>query len=183
MVRHPVDRIYSQVHYNTRHAAVPVDFEASIQSDPRYVHVSHYAEILQLYLACFPREQFFICQLDEVVSDLPGLLNRVQDFLNVPRVPDLITNKVFTNEGKTHNLRRTLSNRLKKIPGYPLLRNLAPNALREAAFDLIKRTQSDKAVKVQPMLPETRSHLLKHFDGPNQEFHKLTGLDISRWNR
>lgn len=183
MFRHPVDRIYSQVHYNTRHAAEPVDFEATLELEPRYVQVSHYADILRLYLECFPREQFLFTTLDEVIKDLPGLLNQVQDFLGIPRDPTINEIKVFTNEGKHHQLRRALSNRLRTIPGYQWLRKMTPKSVREGAFDVLKGSSLAKVTKAAPMKPETRQRLLSHFERPNQELRELTGIDISKWSK
>ncbi len=183
LVRHPVDRAYSQVHYNTRQAPTPVDFETAIRLDPRYIQVSHYADILRCYFKCFPRDQFLFIRLDALAKDPAEVLDRVQAFLGLSRQPGLTEQTVFLNEGQHHRLRRTLSHRLRAVPGYARIRRLSPPSFRELLFQLLKRSPLSRTTGPAPMRPETRLRLLEHFAEPNREFHELTGIDVSGWDK
>lgn len=185
LVRHPVDRSYSHVQFNTRKATVPTVFEDALKSDPRYLLVSHYAEILRLYLKHIARSQILVATLDDLSRDPNGVLRQIQEFLGVTPDASIAQQKVNANEGRAHDARRGLSQRLRSIPGYPLLIKLVPARVREQLFNSIKSTPwaQSTALKAAPMLPATRAQLLEHFRIPNQELRDLTGLDLSRWER
>ncbi len=184
LLRHPVDRVYSQIRFNTRNAPVPVDIDETLKIDPRYIQVSQYAAILKTYLRHFAREQFFVARLDEMAGDLPGFLNRVQDFLGLSRDASILQLEVFTNEAKEHEARRALAGRFQKVPAFGLLRQLAPAGFRKKVFGMLRNTSLAKGpVRPAPMSAATRVRLLEQFARSNQELGELTGLNLSDWSK
>ena len=110
LLRNPVDRAYSQFRMSQREGEEPLEsFEEALAkedarldaerarslADPRYNSWpigcwsyqmrSRYAEQLERWLPLFPREQFLFCDSQELSSQPEQALQRVYDFLGLPR--------------------------------------------------------------------------------------------------
>jgi Sulfotransferase domain len=115
ILRNPVDRAYSHYRERVRHGAEWLTFEEAIDQeagrltgevermleDQRYVSFPHehlsyvlqgrYVEMLERWLAVFPREQFLILTNEDLDRNPRDVLGRLFSFLGVPRwePPDL----------------------------------------------------------------------------------------------
>jgi hypothetical protein len=100
LLREPVDRAYSQFQMRRRDGeeSIASFVEALAREDPAliggppvapsartYLERGRYAEHLERWFAHFPRERFHIATLDELAADPQGELDRVHDFLGLPR--------------------------------------------------------------------------------------------------
>ncbi len=108
VLRDPVDRAYSHYQMEHRWGREPLSFEEALEgeeerlgpelrrmlNDPlassdaaarcSYVTRGRYAEQLELWLRCFPREQLLVLTSEELLRDPTDVMSRVARFLGIP---------------------------------------------------------------------------------------------------
>jgi hypothetical protein len=110
-LRHPVDRAYSHYWHSVRFGHEMYDFERALAGEDAivpeearkmradewlrsqahrhnsYVARGRYAEQLAVWLAYFPRDQFFILENSQFAQDFPRQRARLFEFLGLPDAP------------------------------------------------------------------------------------------------
>lgn len=135
ILRNPVDRAYSQFHFNTRRGKEGRSFEEAlayeeqvaaaeiaklaenehyrsrIHRDALYLHRGIYADQLQNWFGCFPREQFLILKTEDLEAQPQETLDRVFAFLGVAAQKLDVEARRY-NQGSYHQLDPVLRARL-----------------------------------------------------------------------
>jgi hypothetical protein len=84
MLRHPVDRAYSQYGFILQRRNFRGSFEEFIQTRPRALEMGYYSRYLSRYLQRFPRSQLLPLIFEEAVSDGSRVRADLASFLGVP---------------------------------------------------------------------------------------------------
>lgn len=92
VLRNPIDQVQSHYWHLLRQnfhqpAAVsgPPDLFAALERFPTLLHEpALYGKHLSRWVAYFPRSAFFVVEYEEVAHDLPGVLSRLYQFLDLP---------------------------------------------------------------------------------------------------
>jgi sulfotransferase family protein len=127
LLRNPVDRAYSQYHFEVELGRETLPFEDALEheetritkegkkilADERYVSFDHsrysymargiYVDQLQTWMSFFPREQFLILKSEDFYTDPATALEQVSEFLNLPKLEPYERNKQY----RQHNYNNT----------------------------------------------------------------------------
>lgn len=177
--RNPVDRAYSNYLHMVRAGSESLSFERAVRDEPRrirrniflgYVERSRYHLQVDRFLRWFPREQMHFMLFEALTRDPIVELSRLFDFLGVS--PERFG---YEDEQRHPTV----------LPRWPVMTRLARRFLgRSPAFWAVRRLNTVGQEPGYPRLdPELRSTLVARFRQDNAELARLTGLDVSGWDR
>ena len=192
ILRDPADRAHSHFCQNVRDGFEPIsDFSAALAAEEQriarawwssfhYRNRGYYARQLRRYLELFPREQMLILLYDDMVTDCPGALRRICEFLGVD------PNFAFDTSQR--------DNVTYGIPRSRLLRSVLRSAGRvKSAIRSVYPSVTDSglfhgvsSVILNPkpvMQPEVRARLVTEFKPDILELQEIVGRDLSTWLR
>jgi hypothetical protein len=205
VLRHPVDRAFSQYRMNYSWFWETLDFEQAVAAEGRdaersmprfrYLERGHYAAQLRPYLERFGRERMLCLCFETELRGLPGrTLDRVWDFLGVRRQPvePVRSNEVampevhLFDEPTTVTLRGERGEeRLQAPVGSALVssRDLGLRIVRRPSPELVatlhRHLENRPGERLEPGL---RDRLYReHFADERGELESLTGLDLGHW--
>ncbi|MGP1271828.1 MAG: sulfotransferase domain-containing protein [Phycisphaerales bacterium] len=168
----------------------PRTFEDALAAKPEIVTGSDYRFQLQRYLAVFPREQILVLLFEEYISDRPGTLRRLAEFLGFEPEPLLALDPVKSNESRAHyrdRARTSLAEDLKRHPAVRLARRVLPRALRQAALDrAYARAERDQRAPLElpePLSPAMRARLWAELADSVGWLEDFLGRDLDIWRR
>lgn len=121
ILRNPVDRAYSQYQMKVRKHQENLSFEEGIEHEKerlqrkegvsdieyynsdnfnQYAYLSRglYAEQLKIWFKLFPKDQFFLVSTEELENNEPDILNKIFDFLDLPKFTLKEVEKVFVGD-------------------------------------------------------------------------------------
>lgn len=196
LMRHPVERAYS--HYVHRwskelHPNEPfrVSFEDHVLDDPMCINSSNYQMQLQHYLERYPKESILCLFNFQLRQNSEAVVRRVCEFLGVK-----FEDTMMTSPGHRSNksdsflesrIRVALTDRIKSTIGVGTVIKALPRSAREFGYQWVRRSflASSTSADFQPppMLPETRTELLKRFEPSIAWVEDFTGVDLTRWRR
>ena len=189
MLRHPVDRAYSQYWHLVMTARATCSFEEALTQFPNIVLGSSYTEALRSYLQVFDRDAVLPILFEDFIADKQAVLNQVTDYLDLPGMEvreeaswfnktkyprkletqlrlNLVGSRVVAQRYRNHTGQKTGS--LQKIRHklhYWWFSRINPLFLSE-----------DRPV---PMKPETRAYLMQHLSARNQGLSELLDRPLS----
>ena len=195
LMRHPVDRAYS--HYIHRwskelHRNEPfrVSFEEHIRTDTMCIDSSNYKLQLQQYLRYFAPESILCLFSHELRCNEAAVLKKTCEFLGLDYDPTYFCDATGRENGSfdflESRIRRTLTNRVKNLPGARWLLAATPKVLRERAYEMLRHSkmgisaQDDYSPPV--MKQETRDELIEYFRESNAWIERFTGVNLDCWN-
>ena len=189
MMRHPVDRTYSDYCQRMRMPVPRLTFEEALQRDRMFTDTSLYMMQIEKFLERFPRELLLPILLDDLSDEPRATLDTVQRFLGLDPI-DLVGQEVVVlnraTEGADDFVRRRLSKWIRLTPGVDALLRLAPSSLKDRTLIFLTSSSFGRRVakgyKPSLFLPETRQRLLKLFEEPNIQLAEFLGRDLSHWN-
>lgn len=189
IMRHPVDRTYSNYRHRMRLDVPRWTFEEALEADPMFIDTSMYMKQIEPYLACFPRESLLCLLLDDLKSDPGAVLQQVQAHIGVEQI-DLTSEGAIASNTIASAGDDFARQRLRKIkrlaPGYHKIKHLIPDRLKDGLLGALTNSPMGKRLKrgyqPSPLTPETRARLLHEFEGPNRELAAFLGRDLSMWN-
>ncbi|MBE7432458.1 MAG: sulfotransferase [Anaerolineales bacterium] len=189
ILRHPVDRAYSQWQMEYRQGNEKItDFTEAIKvtkvlsdgtSRRRFVAGSLYYQLLKKYYAMFDPSQICVLLFDRLSTDREGLVRKLYGFLNVDSLFVPSNLDVRFNEGG--GLPRSKAGRffLQKIfPALSGLKFLAPKGLRER---FVAQTRRQLLAKPPELAPELRAELSVFFKDDILLLQDLINEDLSMW--
>lgn len=149
---------------------------------------SEYLAQIETWTAHFPREQILFLKFEDFVTDRPGTLRQITDFLEVAPLPT----EVFDKQGVTRNVaanhfrrrghERTVRRLRSKLGGLWALRELLPAGLRaKLRSHLVAQAEDDQRHIPPPMEQATRDRLTARFQPQSKELSAITGLDLDDW--
>lgn len=101
--RNPAERVLSLYRLKRAYGLIPWGFEEAMARDPELMESSRYASHLKEWKQTFGESQVMVTVHDDIESDPQGFLDKVVDFIGVPRMtlrPAQIR-RVLTSEGLT----------------------------------------------------------------------------------
>lgn len=84
ILRHPLDRAYSQYGFVVQRAKFHGSFEEFLESRPRALEMGFYSRYLRAYLQVFDRARLLPLVFEEVFADPARAVERIARFLDVP---------------------------------------------------------------------------------------------------
>ncbi len=180
VLRDPVERTISHYLHEVRRGNEFSDMLTAITNNPLYCSVSDYESQLQQFLLYFELEQFLIFTFEEMITDTPGTVERVFDWLGVDSSfePANLVQKSHVTPNKFYQKGRLF--RLRYSWPFNKIADLLPKQIRKAGLNtLVKEVdrtvelaQKDKVVEyLRPVLRSQveRLSMLLNRDFPEWE--------------
>jgi hypothetical protein len=179
MLRHPVDRAYSNYGFTVKRGRFTGSFEDFIASRPNTLEMGFYSRYLKRYLEYFDKSQMFGMLFEEAFADRQEPRRRLAGFVGVSieKFPTAdITKKV--NPSAVPSSRR-LSGLTTRV-GRRLRR-----AGLERVVDVSRRLGLQALVARGAPLPRidegVRLKLSRQYEGEFEELEECLDVDLSRW--
>ena len=195
LMRHPVERAYSHyVHRWTKecHVGEPfrMTFDEYVVEDPLCLDGSDYRAQIEQYLERFPREQLLCLFTFQLERDPLAVLQRICRFLEIDDDPapfqDPPREANRSQEFLESRVRIEVTDRVKRLPGVTSWLPLVPRPIREAGYQLLRRSRLGRATAQKfdapPLSSEARQRLLERYAPSNAWVAELTGEDLSCWD-
>jgi len=179
VLRHPVDRAYSQYALTVRDQAYSGGFDEFLAERPEAIERGLYHRQLSRYLEHVPRERLLVLVLEQATADPEPALARLAGFL---RIDAAGFDRRLLGE------RTNASHRPRHAKSYAALRRVG-SWLREHDLDLpvnaFKRLGGARLFGTRGALPaldpEERARLGRHFAADVQRLKSDLGLDLATW--
>lgn len=177
MLRHPVDRAYSNYGFVVQRRNYRDSFERFLQTRPNAVEMGFYSSHLAHYLSVFGQDRILPLVFERAVKDLEAVASTLGGFLGVPpeRFPDTV-GKVNASTVPKHG---RLANLAVKT-GRTLRRNHLESVV-DIGARLGGRRLIGKGTALPKLDPERKRELSRLYEGDFDEVERLTGLDLSVW--
>lgn len=154
-VRHPVERAYSNWRMNLKSGKAPNNFTYQLFLK-RYAKLGKYIyPIKRNILSVFPKEQLHICVTEWMKKDTVEQMNKIYDFLELPRA-DIERRVVKVDKAKITNKERM---RLRRSESY------------YRVWDQYSDTVSG----------QLRNQMLEFYKDSNQQLFDFLGYEIPEW--
>lgn len=180
ILRHPVDRAYSQYWMSRRNETHERSFETCLEDSRPLVERGRYAEQLARFFDCFPRANLRILFYEELFADPAKALCGLYGFLGVDDgftpsgIGSPVGNTVVYPKRMGHFVYKRLSpiiNHPMVLPVYRMLRYRT--GLRDA---FVRRFAVQSGYP--PMAAATRTELLRQFEDENARLEALLGRPV-----
>ncbi|MCX4338497.1 MAG: sulfotransferase domain-containing protein [Lachnospiraceae bacterium] len=196
-VRNPINALYSNFKMAFRNEMVMFE-SSSIESDAleRFEQVSpemfdrwamkcrykeRYSERIKAFLEYYSREQIKIVVIEELYADIYGVMNDLQDFLNIPE-KDKIEYRSFPQE----NIGSKVSKNQECLEINMGIKQLYFNLVQKGDFQSIAllRDVRDKIERItlvdynEPMLESTRQNLLDYYMDSIHDLERMLGRSL-----
>lgn len=187
MLRHPVDRAYSNYLQHVRDGTEPLTFEEALEAERtrsgegwwlgfRYRGQGCYYEPVRAYRKAFGSDRVHVVLFDEFGVDTARGVERVFQFLGVDDtfVPDLSMRYNPSGVPRYQALHRFVT---EEHPVKSLFRWAVPRRLKVFLLNRYRQTSLDKP----PLHPETRARLLAFYKEDTLQLQDLIQRDLSHW--
>lgn len=187
LVRHPVDRAFSQYAFRMRHGRT-MSFEEALVRMPAIVDCSRYEVQIQQWRELLPDPgQLLVLLTEDMDSRQPEFFARVQRHIGVEPVDLLAGGEKRINPIGTHHMASFALQRVRRAPLLRQLFDLVPARMRRAGLHLLARSPLGRrwraASVVEPMLPETRARLLRELLPAVEAIERETGRQLPHWRQ
>jgi hypothetical protein len=187
LVRHPVDRAFSQYRYRQRFGRT-VTFEEAIERQPGIVDSSRYElQIARWRERLVDPRQLLVCLSEDLDDARPEFFHTLLDHLGVERRELSGSGEIRSNEAGVHHLAARWIAPIRRAPGLRKFFNLLPRPIRTAGRNLIVRSplgrRMEGRIRVDPMLPRTRERLLEELLPAVEAIERETGRSLPHWRR
>jgi hypothetical protein len=177
MVRHPVDRAYSQYGFVVQRRKYRGSFEAFLETRPRALEMGYYSAYLKSYLRSFERSQILVLVFESAVGGGGTAREELAEFLGLPV------------EGFPAEVERVNAS---TVPRFPSLSNFAVSTgrrLRRRHLETIVdfggrigvRRLMTSGKRVPRLDPAVREQLTSRYRGEFDALEDLLGLDLRAW--
>lgn len=174
VVRHPIDRVYSNYQVRKLEQGWGT-FEEAIEASPDLLARSAYADQLDVLLEHWPSERVHVLFQDDLERDDREYYRSVCRLLGVDE--HMQTSQI----GKVTNA--AMFPRLRRIAQRSGLRPVLGMLSRSPVGDWIRRRRKISGKRgYDAMNAKTRQQLVEHFRPLNHRLSAATGRDLSHWN-
>lgn len=188
ILRHPVDRVYSNYWQETKHGrSLPPFKEFLAERGARareMIYVSQYGEHLKNYLEVFDRANMLVLLYEELRADPAALFKKVTDFLDLPPLPQTPDGGRRVNPPSRARFGR-LNLLINSRRANELIRGVIPTSwigpLKRARDRTNKLLQ--KPFSYPPMDAESRAALLEELSAAPDFLEQEFGLELTGWRR
>lgn len=177
MLRHPVDRAYSNYGFVVQRRNYRDSFERFLQTRPNAVEMGFYSAHLERYLRPFGRERILALVFERSVKDLEGVRETLGAFLGVP--PEGFPDSAGKVNASTVPKHGKLTSAMVKA-GRTLRRNHLETVV-DVGARLGGRRLIGKGTALPKLDPERKRELSRMYEDDFDELERLTGLDLGVW--
>lgn len=189
MMRHPVDRTYSNYCHRMRLDVPRMTFEEALERDSMFMDTSMYMAQIEKYLAHFPRSALLPVLLDDLKADPGETLRRVLAHIGVSEIALKVAGPIESNtiaDASDDYARQRLRKFKRFTPGYQKIKHLIPDRIKDRALAAMTGSRLGARLKrgysPSPLQPETRRRLLEVFEEPNRRLARFLDRDLSMWS-
>ena len=185
LVRHPVDRMASQIKHRLRTGNPErMTMEGMMEESDTYLNESRYRTQIEYIRRFVPEDRWFVETFDRFNGQRKAVLGEILEFLDLPQtLPDAALNLHENRSGTQH----ILSRRVNAIFGAKMVKRIIPKPVRKRFISEILRGPLERrlrqAISVEPMKPETRMRLLGILEPDIQMIESILGRDLPDWRR
>jgi hypothetical protein len=189
MLRHPVERAYSNYLQHVRDGVEPLAFEEALEAERargdegwwlgfRYQDQGRYYEQVRAYAEAFGSDRMHVVLFDDFEADTARSVQRVFQFLDVDDtfVPDLSRRYNPSGVPRHEALHRFIT---QEHPVKRAFRWAVPHRLKVFLYNRYLQTSLDKP----PLRSETRARLLAVYREDVLRLQELIQRDLSSWLR
>ena len=173
LVRHPIERTWSQYVHNVAHGRETLPFEQALEKRPSYLDTSRYGLQLRQYHEVFPRHRVLVQVFEEMVKDPGSTVRAVCEFLDVdtsyrPSTADIAYNASSTKRAASPSLRavRALG-----------IDELVPGRI----WHRLKTGGAPLPAKDASLTPALRALVAESLKDDTHAFFELLGRPIPSW--
>ena len=179
MLRHPVDRAYSNYGFTVQRGNYKGTFEEFVASRPTALEWGFYSRYAKRYLQHFDKSRVLGLVFEDVFSQSEKTTNRVAEFLD-------ISPEGFHADGFDRKVNPSSVPRFQSLSGYTIKagRRLRRKRL-EPLVDLARRLGIQRLIaKGRPLPrldPQLRQELSQRFAGEFNELEGCLDVDLTSW--
>jgi hypothetical protein len=177
MLRHPVDRAYSQFGFVIQRRDFRGSFEEFVATRPRALEMGFYSRYLERYLDHYERQRILPVLFEEAVSEGSGVRAELAAFLGVDE--DLFPDATERVNPSTVPRFRTISSAAVKVGRRMRRHNL--EWLVDAAGRMGLRRALTSGRRVPPLDPQLRRELSGRYETEFETLERSWGLDLAKW--
>jgi Sulfotransferase domain len=177
MLRHPVDRAYSQFGFVIQRRDFRGSFEEFVATRPRALEMGFYSRYLERYLDHYERQRILPVLFEEAVSEGSGVRGELAAFLGVDE--DLFPDATERVNPSTVPRFRTISSAAVKVGRRMRRHNL--EWLVDVAGRMGLRRALTSGRRVPPLDPQLRRELSGQYEREFETLERSWGLDLARW--
>ncbi|OED47353.1 sulfotransferase family protein [Leisingera sp. S232] len=189
MLRHPVQRAYSQYWHLIKTSRATESFEAAIIRYPHILLGSSYAAGLQRFFSALGRERVHVCLFEDFRADMQGCVDAVTQFLGASPMPVDPARAWFNRtrypaRPRLHRAANRLGRQLvrgryrRHMGGPASLARRLENKLHYWWFAHIN-PRFMTADRPPPMQPQTRAYLEQHLSARNTGLSALLDRELA----
>jgi hypothetical protein len=177
MLRHPVDRAYSQFGMAVQRAGYHDSFEEFVSARPKALQYGFYSRHLSRYLRYFDRSRILPLVFEEAITDEIGARGALAFFLDLPvaRFPSSMSRV----NPSTIPRSRSLATIAVKT-GRKLRRNHLEKFVDFGGRFGVRRLMTS-GTRLERLDPELRSELARRFEREFDDLESCLGIDLSSW--
>lgn len=185
LVRHPVDRIVSQIKHRLREGNPSrLTMESILEQSTTYLDESRYRTQIEHIRRFVPEDRWFVETFDRFNGERETVVEEILEFLDLPSVLPASVMNLHENKAGVQHL---LSKRVNSIPGSKALKTIFPKSVRRRFMELFGRGPVERrlrqAISVAPMKPETRARLIEELEPDIQMIESILGRDLPEWRK
>ena len=180
MLRHPVDRAYSQYGFLLQRRNFRGSFQEFLVSRPKALEYGDYSRHLKGFLDYFPRSHLLPLVSEEAFADVPGTCERLAAYLEVPADGFEVGNAATTVNRSTIPKARRLA-----AVGVSVGRRLRRLGL-EPVVDAARRAGAQRVfhgAAVPRIDPALKAELSRAYGEEFDELERLLDVDLSSWRK
>jgi len=139
-----------------------------------YIDCGYYAEQIERYMRVFDKNQILITFTEDFKKNAYNSYIKVLNYLDKDLKPTQIDLSVQNSRSSM------LSIKLSKLASkYPIMKAIVPKCVKQVATNISDKLSGDKSEFDEV----TRQWLIAHYVSHNAKLGKLTGRDLSHWNK
>jgi len=187
LVRHPVDRMFSQYRYSSRFGRT-VSFEEKIASSSMFRDYSRYDVQIAKWREVLPDpRQLLVVLTEDMEARSPAFFDAVQRHLGLDPIDLAAVGEVRENTTGPHHMASRWIAPVRRAPLIRPILDRIPSSWRIAGRNLLVRSplgrRWSKAMQVEPMSAETRTRLLEEFLPAVEAVEREIGRPLPHWRR
>jgi hypothetical protein len=180
LLRNPIDRAWSNYHFNIGRGAELRSFTEAIETDDgwhRYIEKGFYFKFIKKWLQHFSRDSLKIVIFEEMISESLRVLNQIASFLDV--------NEEFSEYTSVRSNPTSIPrNKAIQFAMYCYASLRLYKLLPEAGKVLMRNSLKGKLMRFgyPEMEPKVREHLHALFGSENSQLESFIGRNIYYWH-
>lgn len=179
MLRHPVDRAYSNYGFTVQRAKYRASFDEFVEERPSVLERGFYSRYLKRFLECVERDRILAVVFEETFADLGAARAKLASFLgvDVARFPtdagaSQVNPSSVPSHGAVSGLAVKTGRRLRRVG-------------LEPAVDVARRLGIQRVIargKPLPRIdPQRRAELSEAYVDEFDELERMLGIDLAVW--